>query len=219
MAQHTTRVIPKAAVSGIARGVFFMAIFGTLWAYIGLVGLNDWNPLWLWILPPIVGIALFSGGISLTRAAGQLTSPVSNENAQGWKKKQRWFGIIFATEGVTMGIVTSLCGATGHYDLIFPLMAIIAGLHFFPLAPLFNLKSHYVTGALLCLLSIITLLVVPARTMLGGQQIIAWWSVVGFGSALILWLTGLAILLYGRNVLRLGLGLSTQQGGLQSNPA
>ena len=218
MAQ-TTRVIPKALVRGMARGTFFMAIFSTLWAYIGLVGLNGWGGLWLWIPPAIIGIALFCSGISLTRAAEQLTDPVSEENALRWKKKRRWFGIIFATEGLAMGIVSAICGATGHYNLIFPLMAIIAGLHFFPLAPLFNLKSHYVTGALLCLISIITLLTVPARTTLGGQQIIAWWSVVGFGSALILWLTGIAILLYGRNLLRLGLHVSERQEGLQSSPA
>lgn len=31
---------PKAAVHGTANGVFFMAIFGVLWAYTGIMGLQ-----------------------------------------------------------------------------------------------------------------------------------------------------------------------------------
>jgi hypothetical protein len=40
---HTSRTIPGAAVRGTASGVFFMALFGTLWAYTGFKGLQDWG--------------------------------------------------------------------------------------------------------------------------------------------------------------------------------
>lgn len=46
-----------------------------------------------------------------------------------------------------------------------------------------------------------TWLFVPGTVTLGGHQINAFMSVVGFGSALILWGTGLAIWLMGRRLL------------------
>ncbi|MCY9659733.1 hypothetical protein P5G65_09285 [Paenibacillus chondroitinus] len=48
------------------------------------------------------------------------------------------------------------------------------------------------------LLAIATLLFVPERAALGGHPVITWWLVVGFGSALILWGTGLKIWLIGK---------------------
>lgn len=37
---QTSRAIPGATVRGTASGVFFMAFFGTLWAYTGIMGLQ-----------------------------------------------------------------------------------------------------------------------------------------------------------------------------------
>jgi hypothetical protein len=69
------------------------------------------------------------------------------------------------------------------------------------LAHLFQVKLYYFTGTLLCLLAIITLMFIPEKTTLGEYQINAFMSVVGLGSALILWGTGLAILLMGIRLL------------------
>ena len=217
--EQTTTDIPGAAVRGTASGVFFMAIFGTLWVDIGIAGLQGWGLPWLIVAGVLVGVALFTGGASLMRASRQLTDQVTAENAQYWKRARRWFRIIFATEGITMGVTSAICGASGHYDLIFPLMAIIVGVHFFPLAPLLRMKTHYITGALLCILAIVTLIFVPARATLDGQQIIAWWTVVGLGSALVLWGTGLVLFFLGRRLLQRGLRQSTQQPVVQSSLA
>ncbi len=46
MAQ-TSSTIPGVAVRGVASGVLFMAFFGTLWAGIGIGGLQGWGGLWL----------------------------------------------------------------------------------------------------------------------------------------------------------------------------
>ncbi|HEV7236370.1 MAG TPA: hypothetical protein VGN15_09330, partial [Ktedonobacteraceae bacterium] len=80
-------------------------------------------------------------------------------------------------------------------------MAIIVGLHFLPLAALFEVKMYYLVGVLLCLLAIITLVVVPESATLGGQQISAQWVVLGFGAALILWGVGLGLWLLGKRLL------------------
>ena len=62
---------------GVASGVLFMAFFGTLWASIGIGGLQGWGGLWLAIVAVLVGIALLSGGISLLLASRRLPNQVA----------------------------------------------------------------------------------------------------------------------------------------------
>ncbi|WP_274310265.1 DUF7010 family protein [Solibacillus daqui] len=198
---QTSKTIPRSAVHGTAFGVFFMAFFGTLWAYTGIMGLQGWGVPLLLVATVTIGIALFIGGVSLLRASRELTEQVSKTDLKRGKRMMFWFNIIFTAEGLAIAITIAVCNATRHTELIPVLIAIIVGVHFIPLAPLFQVRLYYFTGALLCLLAIITLLFVPAKVTLGEHQINAFMSVVGFGSALILWATGLAIWLMGKRLL------------------
>ncbi|MFY0519833.1 DUF7010 family protein [Lysinibacillus sp. UGB7] len=197
---QTSRTIPDAAVRGTASGVFFMAFFGTLWAYTGIMGLQGWGVPLLLVAAVAIGIALFIGGVSLLRASGELTNQVSKTALRHGKRTRFWFNIIFAAEGLAIAITIAVSNATRHPELIPVVIAIIVGVHFLPLAPLFQIRLYYFTGTFLCLLAIITWLFVPTKVTLGEHQINAFMSVVGFGSALILWGTGLAIWLMGRRL-------------------
>ncbi|MZQ86957.1 hypothetical protein GQF01_33085 [Paenibacillus sp. 5J-6] len=195
--RQLTLAIPRAAVRGTSLGVIFMALFGTLWAGIGIGGLQGWGSTGLVIAAVLIGMLLLSGGISLFAASKRLSEPAEFDTHR-WKRVWIWFGMIFTIEGVAIGVASAICTATNHFNLLFPIMAIIVGVHFIPLAPLFRTKSHYVTGTLQTLLAIVTLLFVPEHATLGGHPVIAWWLVVGFGSALILWATGVKVWLIGR---------------------
>jgi len=198
---QTSSTIPGAAVRGTASGVFFMAFFGTLWAYTGIMGLQGWGAPLLLVTAVAIGIVLFIGGVSLIRASGELANQVSKTALRHGKRTRFWFNIIFAAEGLAIAITIAISNATHHPELIPVIIAIIVGVHFLPLARLFQVRLYYFTGTLLCLLAIITWLFVPAKVTLGEHQINAFMSVVGFGSALILWGTGLAIWLMGRRLL------------------
>ncbi|MGG3889655.1 DUF7010 family protein [Metabacillus fastidiosus] len=198
--ERTTSTIPGAAVRETASGVFFMAFFGTLWAYTGVMGLQGWG-VTLLLVTVIIGIALFIGGVSLIRASRELKNQVSKADLKREKSKRFWFNIIFAAEGLAIVITIAVCNSTRHSELIPLIIAIIVGVHFLPLAHLFQVRLYYFTGTLLCLLAIMTLLFVPEKVTLGEYQINAFMSVVGFGSALILWGTGLAIWLLGKRLL------------------
>jgi hypothetical protein len=65
----------------------------------------------------------------------RLADRVDEADAHHWRDTGRWFGIVFALEGVSIAIASVICNTTGHFDLLFPVMAIIVGVHFFPLAP------------------------------------------------------------------------------------
>jgi hypothetical protein len=195
-------VIPQYALRGVASGVLFMAFFGTLWAGIGIGGLQGWGEPWLSVVVLLIGLGLLISGIGLLAAARRLPSQPAPADAQGDNRVGLWFGVIFAAEGLLIAIAAVICNAIDRFDLFFPIMAIIVGVHFLPLAALFQVKAYYLVGMLLCVLALLTF-AVPEHISLGGQQITAQSVVLGFGAALILWGVSLGLGLLGQRLLAL----------------
>lgn len=77
MTQTSLTIPPGAAVRSIASGMLFMAFFGTLWASIGIGGLQGWGLLWPSIVAVLVGITLLIGGSSLLLASRRLSNQVA----------------------------------------------------------------------------------------------------------------------------------------------
>src|SRR5699024_8500583 len=111
----------------------FMAFFGTVWADVGIGGLRELSSIWLLILAVFIGAVLFFGGLSLMRGSKNF----SHTHGRSSRKVDQWFTIIFVTEFALITTAGFVCNAVGHFDLFFPIMAIIVGVHFFPLAFLF----------------------------------------------------------------------------------
>jgi hypothetical protein len=193
--------IPRAAVRGTASGVIFMAFFGTLWAGIGIRGMQGWAFFVLIILSLLIGVLLFIGAIALIKKSSPLSNEVIKKDREQWRKKNIWFGPIFSLEGLLIAIAAFICVSTNHLNLFVPVMALIVGAHFFPLASLFQVPIYYITGTLLCLLATIVMLTFPVKIIIKDHQIMAWWGSVGFGSALILWGTGVIVCLKGFRLL------------------
>ncbi|WMT43206.1 hypothetical protein RE628_13660 [Paenibacillus sp. D2_2] len=86
-----SRTISSAVVRGFAGGVIFMALFGTLWAYIGIMGLQGLGTPLLLVTANAIGIVMFIGGASLMLAARKLKTPTSISKSNG-KRIAIWFG-------------------------------------------------------------------------------------------------------------------------------
>ncbi|MBO1000471.1 hypothetical protein IOC57_22360 [Bacillus sp. SD075] len=189
----------KEAFHGSGIGVIFMAFFGTLWAGIGVMGLQGWGFPYVELVAIFVGILMVICGISLIHASQKMSNPVSENGDRRLKRIGFLFNMVFIAEGLLIGIAIAICNLIDQADLIPGVIAIIVGIHFLPLASLFQIKIYYATGVLLCLLALMSLFSVPDTVMLGEHQILAPLSLLGFGCALILWATGLSLWLRIKN--------------------
>jgi hypothetical protein len=106
----------------------------------------------------------------------------------------KWFGMIFSAEGIGIGVGSGILIALNLNGWIAPWVALLVGLHFFPLGRLLNLPLDYGLGAAIVILVVLTVLAVEMEN---------WPSLLGLGAALLLWLAGWGRLLTARQVIRM----------------
>ncbi len=190
-----------ARARGLASSVGFLAFFGALWGSVGVGGMHGADKPWLSLGVILAAAALFGAGIFLRLRARRLQAEGGPTNEHTTSARTWRFRLVFAIE---MGLILAaflISRAAGRFDLFFPAMMFIVGIHFFPLAALFGVRKYYLAGALLCALSIFTVLLVPPRASLGGTRIAGWSVALGFGGALILWVIGTTQWIYGQALL------------------
>ena len=73
----------------------------------------------------------------------------------------RRFNLVFGLEGVVIALAVVLLGRSGMGTLVPAVVAIIVGVHFFPLAELFRVRAYHATGAALCVLGMVAFVLVP----------------------------------------------------------
>jgi len=103
-----------------------------------------------------------------------------------WKRIGKVFGIVNATQWTLVFIVGSILHRRGLDWLVVPAIAIIGGLHFLPLAKLFQHALYYVTGCLLISWATLAALLLPANSVP---------AIAGIGTGCMLWITAAILLL------------------------
>ena len=175
------------AVRATTTGATVMFFFGAIWLTLGLYAGRP-SPISMRVGLLLAGIVLAAGiGMMVMRLARQSPSTAipSVEQAAVSREKGRRFGWISAIEGGAIFLIIVLLNVAHRPQYIAPLIAVIVGLHFFPLAGLFGRPVYYVTGLLGCAIGTTGLLISdPAlRT-----------SFVGLSFGSLLWLTVAAVL-------------------------
>ena len=139
--------IPRAAVLGTACGLILMAFFTTLWGSWSLVGLSGPFAVVVIVAFSSLGVVFVVEGIRLLRVLRRFPTIDT-----AWRRAQTGriglqFGIIFGIEGVLIGAASSLLVTAGLSDYLNPVTALIVGLHFIPLARVFERTiDHYIAG-------------------------------------------------------------------------
>ena len=140
---NQSQLIPAEAVKGIATGLLMMAGFTLIWTGIAFSGLHGTMQAWALIAFPFLAISFIIKGIKLFGVAKLHPVVESEEDKAEGKKMGKWFGIIFGAEGLGIFIAINVVNNIGHPELDIPVIALVVGLHFFPLAKVFKRTVDY----------------------------------------------------------------------------
>lgn len=162
----------------IRSGVPFYAFFGLGWLLAGVGHLGGTATGVAGMLGLVIALSLVLAARRLSQArAGGVGQPLS-------PLKRRQFGQVNAAQWFLIAAIATGCVAGGARGLIMPLVAVVVGLHFLPLARVFGDLRLAVPGAILTAIGLAGLL---ARTANASPGTV--FTLVGVGCALTLWST------------------------------
>lgn len=175
----------------MGRGAMILSLFGALWLGLGLSAAGAPAIPLEALLAAVFILLLFVSGLSIAkgRALRRLyPAPSDDPYAVKIRKQFRKIGI-FEAAGIVIAI--ALPQAIHRPYLITDWIAIVVGIHFLPLAPLFGAAVYYVTGIAIILWSVL------AWALFAGSAI---GILSGIGTGIILWVTAAYVLRLARRL-------------------
>jgi hypothetical protein len=191
MLSTMTSTLTKARMRGIVGGAAILTLFGGLWCILALV---YWPARPVWGIPAASAATFVLLVICILRLMASAKLPDSHDPAAAAKGKRAGilFGIIFGVEAGLIALSSALLANSGLGDWIPVAVGIIVGVHFLPLAYVFEVPLYYGTGAL-TVIGILGCLSIHAV----GLRLLC----VGLVMAGVLWLTAVLLLIRTRSVL------------------
>lgn len=189
----------RGAARGVAFGLVLMGVFTAMWAGWALTGPAHIGRQLLsagfWVLSVVFVVA----GIQLMVVSRRL--PVDTrgpELSPGSRIRQR-FWIVFAAEGLLIGIACGMLGGLGLAEFMPPAVCLIVGAHFLPMAWVFHRRMDLWLGSITILVAITGLLWVSLdRTDYQNA-----WTFVGYSTATITSIYGITMLVARQRMLKL----------------
>jgi hypothetical protein len=169
-----------------ANGIIALTMFGGIWWILGLT-----SPYLVWLMPWSGLVAAGAGSAMLVatfrlrnKAAGlKFTDLSKDQQADANRMKRAYFRVV-ATELVLASVLVALCNLSGRWELAWPLIGLVVGLHFLPLARIFRVPAYYVTGGAAATVSLVGIVGVLGHPF----------ALVGTGMGVVLWCSGLYLL-------------------------
>lgn len=178
--KNTYRQVPRVAIKSIGGGLFLMAFFTLVWNGIAESGFNGSDHYITTIIFSVFSLVFIIYGIFFFRISRKFPKISTDEEKSERKRISIWYGIIFGLEGITIPIVVSILLAFHSDRFIIPCIALIVGLHFYPMAKIFNRKIDYYLATWTCIIAIVGIILVKENTI---QQSTVF-SFVGVGTAI-----------------------------------
>ena len=177
-----------AHMRGSIAGAMILTIFGGLWC---IVAVANWamRPSWSVAAGAVVTVALLAMCVVRLVALSKFPSVDDPAAAAKGKRIGMLFGIIFGIEGGAIAVCSTLLVRHGLGIWIPFAVGIIVGLHFLPLASVFEVPLYYWTGGLSTAGALGCLLIPDSATRV---------LCVGMVMAAVLWLSVVVLLVRAR---------------------
>jgi hypothetical protein len=148
------KVLTQNDVEGLRGELIHMILFSVAWAIIGeyLLNFRDYAVGGGLVLAADVCLALYS--IKLYNLEDDLTPDAGPAVHAKETNRDRLYLLIFVFEVAAILVTWILMLKFGHADWLIPGFALVAGIHFFPLARVVGRKSYYLLGGWISLLAI-----------------------------------------------------------------
>jgi len=158
----TMKDLTKKDVEGLRGELFHMILFSMAWALIGeyLLNFRDYFLGAGLVLLVVVYLALYS--IKFFNLEDGLRDKVAAGRDAKEIKRDRSYELILVFEGMAILVTWILLLKLHHKSWLISCFALIAGLHFFPLATLIRQNSYYLLGAWICILAVAGYLLLSA---------------------------------------------------------
>ena len=158
-----------------------MGVFAAIWWVVGVRASGYASPLVYGVPLVVTGLIV----VAALRSRDRFEQVSSEEKA----RRDRLVGIASGIEGLAILVAVNALAKIGRSDYAAPVIAIIVGLHFVPLAQWLPARLYYATASLLVLLGVCGFAIQrPDQRLL----------IVSIGAACILWLTCAIVLSRGR---------------------
>ena len=143
---ETGTIRSAAQVRSRAYGCLFFIGFGAIWIFTGLNDTHHRSPAMM-VFAGAACVLLLALTLLLLRRANVL--PAAHPDSDDERRAQRMFRAVNIIQWVSVGTAIAILDLLAMPEYIVPAIAIIVGLHLFPLAGSFHNRQHYVTGSLL----------------------------------------------------------------------
>ena len=171
-----------ARALGRCHGAIFLSLFGGAWLLLAAYAFGRLTALAALLIA--AGAALFvMTAMRFRRRCGKIAEGAFPDGER--RRNDRIFGIVNAVTWISVALVFQLLPRLGYKDLAFPAVALLVGLHFFPMPPLYRHPANLVVGACMVVWAILCPLLFHGDRMIGfvasGAGFVLW---VGAASAL-----------------------------------
>jgi len=172
----------SAASASRAIGAMFFTVFGGAWLAFGILAGYGMRLVPLLVIVTGTSLLFFA---SLRKFRRNRAAHAAESNSPESKRTGRIFSVVNAVQWALVIVAAAGLSTLGHKEWILPAIIFIVGIHFFPLAVVFKVPRHYVTGVALTLLAVFYPLISKAGPT----------SPVGcIGAGIILWASAAAAL-------------------------
>ncbi|SEB88008.1 hypothetical protein [Terriglobus roseus] len=141
-------IVTAEQARGRTVGALFLLGFGELWLLLGL-GAVAGSHRAAQVLVAAAGVASLALSLVLLQRGKLL--PAAAPDAEAEERSRRMFRAVNIIQWVSVATAATILGILHLSEYVVTAIAIIVGLHLFPLASTFRNRQHYVTGTLLIL--------------------------------------------------------------------